>query len=941
MLEMVTENLSLTELYKTFSELDFGRMSAKRSDVCLPEKREMVKQQRNEIKKTLQGIQMNFFFAPPKVQWKQTQKMSGKLLELIRLTEGFLLRFTEKKREKSLVDFHDLEQLALEILIKWDDETGKPIRTEAAAELAQQYKEIMIDEYQDSNLIQENILWAVSGVENDNPNIFMVGDIKQSIYRFREAKPELFTTKMEQYSKKNGKYRRVDLHTNFRSREIVVKSVNRIFRDIMKKDMGGIDYDEDAMLTAGGDFPDCEFPVSETTEVLVINGRDSDFEYEAKVIADKIKELTDKEKGIYIYENGKDGKGYYRCAQYRDIVILGRSVMKMIPTFERILNAEGIAVSAKKSEGFYETKEVSMMVNMLRVLDNPRQDIPLVALLRSGIFRFSDEELVSVKGQAKHKDFFDYLLEYQKEDELKIKIDRFLALILELRKKLSYANVSHIIRDIYERTSIYEVVMTMPGGTGRGANLDLLMQKAIDFDGTVYRGLFQFVRYLERIKTSETDEGEAVLTGENDNVVRIMTIHASKGLEYPICILTGMGKRLGGSKSQWLYKHSELGIGTEAVDNEARTRTPTLTKNFISRFNHLEDMGEELRVLYVAMTRAKEKIIFTGSERSLENKKSKWIAAGNSYYERSQNTTFFDFIMPTVLQSDEDIFVLHEYSEDDIIEREVWTELESNYNSGILNNFDTSVIYHEEVAKVLNLMDHFTYTSSTESLPVKVSVSDIKKQSEEEEIEEVVSLYDKNHEDSEMPIPGFALSDEEKKKSSAGSQGASYGTIWHQCMAFIDFTAIHTENDVKNEIEKLIREGKLSSGDEKVLHTAKLYRFFRSKLGQEMTEAIKKGQCRREQPFVMGVPVREVYHDNPSDETILVQGMIDAYYETEEGLVLIEYKTDHSKAGDEELLIRRYRTQIHFYKKALESIIGITVTRSYIYSFSLNKYLMV
>lgn len=928
MLPKIQEDTTLTELYEAFSAMNFGRLSTKRSQVCSPEKREWVKVQRNQVKEALQSLQSDFFAAPPEVQLEDMKQMSGKLLELLHLTEQFLNRFREYKREKALADFNDLEQLALEILVKKDPETGTITRTEAAMELSRQYKEIMIDEYQDSNLVQELLLQAVSQEADGNPNIFMVGDVKQSIYRFRQARPELFTDKLDKYSKEEGRLRRIDLHKNFRSRDIIIRSVNEVFRHFMKKDLGGVEYDEEAALYLGAEFPETVYQTSCLAEVLALTGKDSDFELEAKIIAERIKELTDQESGLMIWD-----KDHYRLANYRDIVILGRSVKKMVPSLERVLNAEGIPTWARRNEGFYHTEEVSMVVNMLRVLDNPRQDIPLVAVLRSRMFSFDDDELARIKGDKKNQDYYTYLTEYAEEDKLGEKVTGFLQFTEDVRKKLSYAKVADIIKEIYETTKVYEIVLTMPGSVQRGANLDLLIEQAMEFDGTAYQGLFQFVRYLEKIQSSNTDEGEAVLASENDNAVRILTIHASKGLEYPICFLAGMGNLLGGARNQWLHIHSEFGIGTEMVNNELRIRRPTLIRNFLLKYNQLEDLGEELRVLYVAMTRAKEKIIFTGSDKNWNKKKAQWSSQHDSFFERSSAKSYFDMVMPVILQSEDELFTLTEYEEEDLLALEYGAEWEKRIDIGMLNSFDTSKVYNSELAEALERIEQFTYSDEAYDFPVKVSVSDIKKQSLEETETPSFSIIDPERMEAEAPVPKFISREED----AVPNRGAVYGTIWHQAMAAIDFTAIGSPKDVETEIGNLVKEGRLNQGDERVLQIEKLFYFCESELGQELTAALKAGKCYREQPFVLGVPADEVFPDKQSKEMLLVQGIIDAFYEKDGELVLLDYKTDRLEPGGEPLLAKRYQVQMDFYKKALERITGKKVTKCLLYSFSLQK----
>ncbi len=923
------ESETYDEIVQKLNALAFARLSGAKSDEVDVDLKETVKQKREVIKTGLKALKADFYDQTLSEHLKDIKLMAGKLLTLVELTEEFALRYQYDKKDKGLADFNDLEQMAISILLQQDEE-GNMVPTEAADELAHQFEEIMIDEYQDSNLVQDTLLRSVSRERYGKPNIFMVGDVKQSIYRFRLARPELFTQKMNEYADASEQYQRVDLHKNFRSRGLVLDCVNQVFASIMKRDLGGIEYDDKAALYVGAQFPEEDVKTCEDIEVLGIDDEDSSKELEATVIAKRIKELVNPQDPTYIRDADE-----YRPAHYHDIVILVRSAKGYVESIERVLQAEGIPINSEKKEGFYQTMEIRMMVNMFRVLDNPRQDIPLVAVLRGPMFGFTDDELAVLRGSHDGIDFYDNLLQYDVEGELRQKVQQFLTELQDIRSRLSYATVADVIRRINQWTRIYDKVMLMNSSARKIANLDLLMKLAVDYDGTSYHGLFQFVRYLSYIENHQFDEGEANIVGENDDAVRIVTIHKSKGLEYPICILAGMGRRLGGGRSAWLFIHPEYGLGAELIDNENRVRRDTITKKFVQRMNHMEDMGEELRVLYVAMTRAKEKLIFTGAVKDWEKKCAGWQSCDMTLLDRVSASNYFGLVMPVFLAKESDKLHIESFTSSSLVLTKAEEEVKKKISQSALYNFDTDSVYDDKMKELLDFTEKYEYQGVDLEIPVKVSVSDLKKKSLEEDEMPSFHVLSPDVMEDEAPIPAFAR--ETQEETQTPNRGALYGTIWHQFMAVADFTRIQEESDIAKQVTDLIARGKMNADDCQVLNTAKLWKFFQSSLGERMTHAMEEGRLFREQPFVLGVEAREALPDTDSDEMVLVQGIIDGFLEEEDGLVLMDYKTDSLPPGGEQILISRYHVQMEFYQKALERITGKKVKESILYSFSLGK----
>lgn len=918
----ICEKLAMASTYEEYrnmlSGMSFGRMSAKKDDTVSPEMREDVKKRRNDCKEVLQKLYADYFSQSVEEHMEDLAAMRGKVSTLISLALEFYHQFTAKKRERGVMDYNDLEQLALEILLQWDDEQNCYVKTAAAEELADHFEEIMIDEYQDSNRVQETLLSAVAKQkEGKICNLFMVGDVKQSIYRFRNACPELFVEKMKRYEQEKQEGARIDLHQNFRSRNGILMGSNAVFERVMKEDIGGVEYDKAAALYAGRNFCETKERAGEKIDAFVILNN-SDIEYEARLAVEQIKDMVNPVNPLYVEEKK------LRPVEYRDIVILVRSVKGMGQSIFDVLTEAGIPVVMDHTQGFYDTREIMLMSQMLQVIDNPRNDIPLAGVLCSPMFDITEDELGEIRAACRDVSLYESLVEYE-GDVAKEKLSYFLTTLEHLRSKTTYATVAELIQDIYDATGIYEMVQMMGDGSQRIANMDSLMEQAREFDGTTYHGLHQFVRYIYRIRQQQEEMGEVNIAGEEENVVRIMTIHKSKGLEFPVAILLGMGKKLGGRDSGFLTIHPELGIGAKVVDNQEHTVKDTIFRKLLKHQNEKEDLGEELRVLYVAMTRAKEKLILIGSAKEVKEQ-------SQSYLSRSKMQSFLDMVLPAVLE-EPDWFRLQILEPEELVGPAVAEAVQNRIEAEAINNFDTSMLYHEKLREILEEMDE-SEEEEKEPLPVKVSVSDLKVKSMEEMELKDFTVLTHEEEDEEMPVPSFM---QETQEETGKHQGAAYGTIWHQVMATMDFSHTDSVEDIEEEITRLVQTGRLRQEERNVLNGKKLLRFFESPLGRAMKKADTEGTLHREQPFVMGKPAYEIFPEREEGDSVLIQGIIDGYYETEDGIVLMDYKTDSLKQGEEQELIRRYETQMILYKKALENMLNKPVVDCILYSFSLNK----
>ena len=885
------------------------------------------------------------------------------------------------------MDFGDLEHYALEVLLEkpdgeseecagdsMDDSLDASGRRPSAVadELSRQFEEILVDEYQDSNDVQETLIHAISRERFGTPNVFMVGDVKQSIYKFRLARPELFLKKYESYPREEGLYQTIELHQNFRSRDSVLSGINEVFYQIMTKGLGGILYTEDAALHPGAVFEPTEETVGGKLELHLVNTggiqlkqleMESDAldytsrEMEARLIVSRMKELVNPETGLKIWDK-KEKR--YRTACYGDMVILLRSLSGFAEDFVNILMNEGIPAYAERRTGYFTAIEVETVLCFLSVIDNPMQDIPLAAVLKSPMVGASDEDLARLmavfkrtakKGQDRgiYGAWLYYLEncpEEEREEELYRKLALFFDELAEYRRMAGYLSIHELLYVIYENTGYYDYVAAMPAGDARQANLDMLVEKASAYEKTSYSGLFHFIRYIEKLKKYDTDFGEAALAGDG-NTVRILSIHKSKGLEFPIIFLAGMGKKF---NKQDLYGKilidPDLGIATDYLDLDLRVKTSTLKKNVLRRRLELEALGEELRVLYVAMTRAKEKLIMTGTDRYLDKKLERFsdikrTAGQIPFTILSTADSFLDWLLMSLsgklsesaLLSEAGVetglMTVREYSVADLVGVEIEHQAEKKLSKEELLNFDCSRIYDEAYAAGISAAFSYHYPHTADiGLHTKLSVSELKKQGQMVDEEESTFL---------PTIPAF-LMEENGKKEQGG--GAFRGTAYHRALELLEFPAMKTLADVETALETFHREKYMDEESLALLDAGIIWNFLSSPLGRRMSAAQSKGLLYKEQQFVIGIPAREMEVCD-SGELVLIQGIIDAYMEEGDGLVLIDYKTDHVVKGHESLLTERYGIQLEYYKRALEQMTGKRVLEKIIYSLTLQEEIVI
>ena len=993
---------SFCELSGALSDIKYDRLASSRGFEGNPDKLELVKSLREQAKDVVKKLCKQYFFCSPEMMIEQLERTEPMLEEVVRLTKQFADEFAAAKRRKNLVDFHDVEHFALQILV--DEETEKAKKT--AEEFRDTFEEIMIDEYQDSNEVQETLLRSISREERGENNIFMVGDVKQSIYRFRLARPELFMKKYDSYSLEESTTQRIDLHKNFRSREEVLTCTNDIFYKIMARSLGNVEYDAEAAL-----YPGASYPVSADfiPEILLADSNDELLEdteltdkktLEAKIVAEEIKHL------MKTQQVTDKAAGTLRAAHYSDIVILLRSLSGWADSLVEVLNGNGIPAHTVSSTGYFSTVEVQTVLSMLRLLDNPRQDIPMAAVLRSPMAGLTDEELAVLRLEDGSVPFHEAVLElaeglYEEDGQKEIsdseadrkqgrnadektenhieitahrKLLKFYKKYKQLRQLVPDTPIHELIEIILRETGYGHYVAAMPAGNRRTANLNMLLEKAAAYEKTSYKGLFHFVRYIDELQKYDVDFGEADMVGENEDVVRIMSIHKSKGLEFPIVIVSGMGKNFNKQDTRSkMVLHPELGIGLDYMDGKKRIKSPTIAKKAIAKQIDLENLGEELRVLYVALTRAKEKLILTGTLKDAAEKLEFYRQQANlskaadrplSYLTREGASGYLDWILPAVL-SYGDKYPVRIVEAAELVLDEVENQLEQNENL-------TERIEEIEAADtqlVGQLKQRFLqrYPYQVDVLRKnKYSVSELKHRAMRErfeaEQEETVPAF--LEEPATPTIPLF-IQREESVEQETPNRGALRGTAVHRVMECYDFAS---EKSVHEQMEAMEKEEKITADMRALVKEQIVADFVSSETGRRMALAQCGGALYREKPFVMGFTEEElenygfgvgsntdscenIYEKTDSDQEkeeqkkvrheedlTLIQGIIDVFWIEDDGITVLDYKTDRVDTAQE--LIDRYATQLKLYADALERVFAtrkLKVKEILIYSFRLEK----
>ena len=1076
---------SWSDAYRQISSMTFENYAKgvkripKDAPSYIKEEKDKAKKIRDNAKKSIEKIKTSVFnknYDDLKDEIKFLYPIVKSLSDVVLMFEQI---YSQKKRDKGIIDFNDIEHFALQILTETDengdfvfDKEGKNIPSDIALEYREKFYEIFIDEYQDSNQVQEVILSTIA--KQKEPNRFMVGDVKQSIYRFRQAKPEIFLQKYATYDTDlSSKYKKIMLYKNFRSRKEVVDSVNYIFEHIMSKNLGEIDYNEEEKLNLGANFEEVEdekIILGGATEIHLMEkkvpevedpdeeeeeGEDLDAsQIEARMVGKIIRDIMRPNENGEIMQVFDKKLETYRNVEYKDIVILLRATSAWAPVFaEELINMD-IPTYADMGQGYFETMEIQVIMSFLKVIDNPMQDIPLIAILRSPIYGFTPEDFIDIRITDKKVSFYEAMrmfvgekidlsneeeqdiaedeisddtgdeiidvnineensyvdadmddyyqninyedFEYENEEfiyndevmyesyinenveddliyeinsniegdeesqksELELKVRRFLDDLKELQEKSMYMSTDEFLWYIYTNSGYYAYCGALPGGSQRQANLRILFERAKQFEETSFKGIFNFINFISKLKKSNSDMGSAKTLGENANVVRIMSIHKSKGLEFPIVICSGMGRNFNTMdfRKDVLYHH-ELGYGPQIVDFERRISYPSIAKEALKCKINIENISEEMRILYVALTRAKEKLIITSSIKDIEQNMHKWSSNIStekmvSKYDILNGKNYMDWMMPAIIKhkdlediretynlstsismEDESKWSVKTWSRDDIdFEKHEKEGIREVLNTMDLSQHDTE--YYEQIEKKLNF--EYPYLGVVKKA-ASISVTEIKKRQEEyEEQEDSLGLY--KHKTT-LKKPKF-LSESQKSEKITG---ARRGTIVHLIMEVLDFENVNTESEIKAQIQDLVKRRIITEKESQVLSPRKIMRFFKSPIAKRM---LSSKFVKREQKIYTQIKMNDIYlndeifknnRETYENESVMLRGVIDLYFEEDDGLVILDYKTDFVDKNNKKEIIHKYKKQIEIYADVLSKLTGKNVKEKYLYLFGIDE----
>ncbi|MCR4749190.1 MAG: helicase-exonuclease AddAB subunit AddA [Lachnospiraceae bacterium] len=941
------------------NDVEFVRLSSKKSTEVSEKSKEASKSVREQVKKMINSLKKDFFCMSSEAILRTMRANNVIMNALVDVLIKYDEMLEEEKIRRKIIDFSDMEHYAIRVLMKKQGDTYVPTKT--ALDYRDFYEEVMVDEYQDSNQVQETILRAISGEANGRYNRFMVGDVKQSIYSFRRACPELFTEKYEEYSLNGENSIRIDLSSNFRSRAEVVDSVNDVFDRLMGKDLGNISYDEAARLYTGAVYPETD--EDHTTELLIAQYDDDEKytepEFEASLVASRIGEMV----GTYKICD-KDG---IRPCRYSDIVILVRTNKGWDEAFKRVLETNGIPAFIASKTGYFNATEVRELLNMLQILDNPLCDIEMYGILTGVFGGFCPDEIALIRGKnrtslydaVKAISLLDPESDTDISDSVIQKCRDFMRLYLKYRERIIYTPINELLEELIHETGYIYHVSSLPYGNQRRSNVLMLVEKAKQYENGSFKGLYHFIRYINEIQTYEVDYGEASMVDEQADVVRIMSIHKSKGLEFPICFISGLAKRFNimDSHASVVFEKN-LGFAMDHLDIEQNVKYTDIRHKTLGRRIRLDQVAEEMRVLYVAMTRAKEKLIMTACDTDPVSLTEKYSVLSAMHSKNSKTlpfsirSRFLSYLEAVLCSANERSIRVAVVTGNDIELKGILnsvskTDRKERISNDIINEQkrmedltkdsdfgeDFRIAKNQIMFKYPNtaLCDLYTKTSVSELKIAAMSEKLLKSETEDEP----AFLFAEH--DPEKYLPSFISGDEKVT-------GSARGSAYHRILELFDMagstglTGIDQESQKKyvtNVISKQIRSGKIDKKTADLVDVKKITAFLISDLGRRMCMAAAEGRLKKEQPFVLGINADRLNKDYPKEETVLIQGIIDAFFYEGDDIILMDYKTDAVKNGQE--LTDRYSVQLEYYKEALETITGKKVIQKLIYSFALGE----
>ena len=927
--ELITSE-SIEDLVHKASNANHGSLSTKKVKDEDAIKRDEWKNRRNALKGDVKKLIEEINAQPYDTIEESLKDTYDLTAEFVRLVERFTEEYGRQKNRRGIMDFSDAEHLALKLIVNEDGSDGP-----AASILRDRFAEIMVDEYQDTNELQEYILKGLSGSDHGRENYFMVGDVKQSIYRFRQARPEIFAGKYETFTGEPSAHQRIDLSYNFRSRSAVIDTVNDVFERMMHADMGGVEYDEAARLAQ---YIEDKSGDDERTEICLINKDDPVFkadhyngnDAEALIIAKRIRSL------MKDYRITDRDTGEKRPLRYGDIAILNRGANKIGERLCEILSDNGIPAQTASGVGYFQALEVRTVLAVIALIVNPERDIEMAAVLKSPLVGMSDEDLAGIRAAYPDMRFYEAVTEYAKERPDSERIVGFMDLLRRMRE-LSYDTPIHeLLTMIYKESGYMDYVRALPKGENRAANLEMLYDLAVQYEKTSYSGPASFIGYIEKQKEYEIDHASST-TMASENFVQVMTIHKSKGLEFPVVILSGIAKKFNENDQKGdVIIHPRYGLGIKTRKYGGRVKLENIHRRAVVHFTEEEDKGEELRVLYVAMTRAKNKLILVGNlNESLYEKAQQLLAkkkaADTGYRARYNADCYLDWILPVIIEKQEDY---------DISFCDASGLADETIKDRIREDKDLARIACEkviadhlgnEVADRISEACSFVYPHETANrYKNKYSVSDIKHEAILQNMEEAGNELDQSElpefmrEEKPKVIPRFLGGESEVEEN----QGALRGVAMHRFLECFDFSREDAADSFDAQIIEEIDRGLLTDDQRKLLSEDKLRVFLSSDLADRMMKAARCGCLFKEHAFVME-------HEMEPGVNVLVQGIIDAFFEEDDGIVLLDYKTDKVRTADE--LTDRYKAQVDLYAEAISRAKDKPVKERYLYSFSLSE----
>ena len=986
------DNTKFDELKKSsyeFLHSDFGNFRISKCDEEVKEIYNKVKKEidglKDGIKESLESLNLNI---------ENIKIESDLIYPYVRAISDIVIKYKEKfwerKQKFNYVDFADIEHLALEILVDIDEDGNiKPSKT--ALEYQEKYAEVFIDEYQDSNLVQEILLSAVAK-EN---NRFMVGDVKQSIYRFRQADPSIFMEKYENYYRVEDDIdsfnRKIMLYANFRSRKEILEGTNLIFSKIMKKETGELDYTVDERLNPMASFKESDENVGGAVEILLVDEKSDDEDEDEIILTDEYSEdfeemksfrlecikiantiynmMNNKENPFKVYDKNLDD---YRKVDYKDIVILMRSPSSNTKILEEVFLEYNIPIYAESTGGYFETFEVDTIINLLKIIDNPMQDIPLLSVMYSPIYNFTPTELSQIRLVDRELKFYELLTKILDDENIEIrasireKISKFISDLKLFIEKKTLVSADELIWFLYKYTGYYNYVGLLDMGDQRKTNLMLLFEKAKNYEKNSYKGLFNFVNYIQKISL-KSDISEAKLISEDANVVKIMSIHKSKGLEFPVVYLANTNKKFNfRADDSNLVLHQKLGFGPVVYDMDKKTSFNSIMKKKIEKFKKNEQIAEEMRLLYVAMTRAKEKLIITGRVKDYENLKEEISTGiderGNiSNYKILKINNYLDWILSSIdnltvygtslnclgreenFLGNEDLkfqLNVNTKTEEFIEYQRIKEEIKTNE---IISEEDDIEVKQEMRTVKEFLEDRFNKEYVYKNVlnkPSSITVSEIKKMIQEEDEEKHQEYYKENF---VLITPSFIHQGEEK----VGFNSAEKGTIFHLAMQLLDFSKFDTEDilkireEIKLQINSFVEKNIMSLDEAETININWIVKFIQSDIFKEIYIANKSEKLFKEKAIDYNIKLKNLFKDEniEEDEKIMVVGIIDLFFENENGeIILLDYKTDYVTKENLEEVKARYKVQLDLYKSAIEDISGKKVAKKGLYLFGINEF---